>query len=88
MQPLPLGLDKPLRWCYNNSMKKTEKPPRLTIYIPPRVRAALRQEAARQYRSLNAQVVWCLEQCLGVQQEEQVDVPGETGQRRQDRPTR
>ena len=52
------------------------KQPRMSVYLPPQVQGALKREAARQHRSLNGQVVWCLEQCLGLQEEEQADVSG------------
>jgi hypothetical protein len=72
--PLPLGLDMLLICCYNTYMS-TKKPSRMSIYLPASVQERLKIEAARQHRSMNAQVVWCIEQCLGIQQEERADVP-------------
>ncbi|TMD96222.1 MAG: Arc family DNA-binding protein [Chloroflexi bacterium] len=44
--------------------KNTAKHARMSVYLPSQVQAALKQEATRQHRSMNAQLVWCLEQCL------------------------
>jgi hypothetical protein len=47
--------------------KKTNRNPQFTAYLPQKVLEALRQEAQKQHRSMNAQLVWCLEQCLGME---------------------
>lgn len=49
-------------------MSKTNKQPQFTAYIPQEVLDALREEAKRNRRSMNNQLVVCLEQCLQVQQ--------------------
>jgi hypothetical protein len=44
--------------------KNTSKHPRITAYVPEQVLAALKAEAVKEHRSMNAQLVWCLERCL------------------------
>jgi len=51
-------------------MSKTSKHPQFTAYIPQAVLDALRIEAVRQHRSMNAQLVYCLEQCLRLREDE------------------
>jgi hypothetical protein len=48
-------------------MSKTSKHPQFTAYIPQRVLDALKKEAERQHRSMNGQLVWCLERGLGLE---------------------
>ena len=84
---MSMRLDMLLHCCHNTYMS-IKKQSRMSIYLSPSVQEQLRVEANRQHRSMNAQVVWCLEHCLGIQQETQAHVPGETGTHRQDRPTR
>jgi hypothetical protein len=75
--------------CYNLYMEKnTKKQRRMSVYFPPRVQEALAREAARQHRSINGQVVWCVEQCLGLREEEQSGVPDQTRPHRQDEAAR
>jgi hypothetical protein len=59
-------------------MPNTSKHPRVTAYIPQRVLDALKKEAHKQRRSMNGQLVWCLEQCLGLEKEEEIDATGRT----------
>jgi hypothetical protein len=47
-------------------MKQTNKNPRFTAYLPQEVLDALRKEAAKNRRSMNNQLLVCLEQCLGL----------------------
>ena len=54
-------------------MPNTSKHPRVTAYIPHNVLDALKKEAQRQRRSMNGQLVWCLEQCLGLEKKEETD---------------
>ena len=49
---------------YNTGMSKTNKQPQFTAYIPQEVLDALREEARKNRRSMNNQLVVCLEQCL------------------------
>ena len=66
-------------------MSKTSKHPQFTAYIPQRVLDALRKEAERQHRSMNGHLVWCLEQCLGLEEEEGTDnATGRTARDQQD----
>jgi hypothetical protein len=66
-------------YCYNGGMSKnTSKHPRVTAYIPQELLEALKRQAKENYRSMNNQLVVCLEQCLGVQ-------PHESRERLQDR---
>ncbi len=46
--------------------KNTSKHPQFTAYIPREVLDALRKEAEQNRRSVNNQLVVCLEQCLGL----------------------
>jgi hypothetical protein len=57
-------------------MSKTSKHPQFTAYIPKRVLDALKKEAKIQHRSMNGQLVWYLEQCLGLEKEEGTDATG------------
>jgi hypothetical protein len=61
---------------YNTCMSKTSKHPQFTAYIPKRVLDALKKEAEKQHRSMNGQLVWCLEQCLGLEKDEGTDATG------------
>jgi hypothetical protein len=55
----------PVFFCYHTVMSKTtSKHPRITAYVPEKLLAALKAQAKREHRSMNAQLVWCLEQCL------------------------
>ena len=63
---------------YNTVMPNTSKHPRVTAYIPQSVLDALKKEAHKQHRSMNGQLVWCLEQCLGLEKEEGTDATGRT----------
>jgi len=50
---------------YNAVMSKTtSKHPRVTAYIPQETLDTLKQEAKKNRRSMNNQLVVCLEQCL------------------------
>ena len=50
-------------------MGRTNKQPRFTAYIPQEVLDTLREEARKNRRSMNNQLVVCLEQCLQVERE-------------------
>ena len=50
--------------------KNTSKHPQFTAYIPKEVLDRLREEARKNRRSVNNQLVVCLEQCLQVKREE------------------
>ena len=50
--------------------KNTSKHPRISAYIPHVVLDRLREEARTNRRSVNNQLVICLEQCLGVEDRE------------------
>jgi len=50
-------------------MSKTNKHPQFTAYIPKDVLDALKREALKNRRSMNNQLVVCLEQCLASTQE-------------------
>ena len=63
-------------------MPKTSKHPRVTAYIPQNVLDALKKEAQIQRRSMNGQLVWCLERCLGLEKEEETDATRRTAVRR------
>ena len=54
---------------YNTYMSKTNKQPQFTAYIPKEVLDALKEEAKKNRRSINNQLVVCLEQCLQVKRE-------------------
>lgn len=47
--------------------RQTEKPVPLMLRLPPALHAEVVKEAERQHRSLNAQVVYILEQWLAAQ---------------------
>ncbi len=47
---------------------KTNKHPQFTAYIPKEVLEALKREAQKNRRSINNQLVVCLEQCLGLKE--------------------
>gem|GEM_PF-2680589 len=56
--------------CYHTYMSKTtSKHPRVTAYIPQETLDALKQEAKKNRRSMNNQLVVCLEQCLEIKRE-------------------
>jgi len=65
-------------------MSKTSKHPQFTAYIPQRVLDALKKEADKQHRSMNGQLVWCLEQCLGLEKEEGTNATSRTACDQQD----
>ena len=50
-------------------MSKTNKHPQFTAYIPKEVLDALKREAEKNRRSMNNQLVVCLEQCLEIKRE-------------------
>lgn len=66
---MEVGLDMIVYTWYNAGMSKTSKHPQFTAYIPQEVLDALREEAKKNRRSMNNQLVVCLEQCLQVKRE-------------------
>jgi len=69
---------------YNTCMSKTSKHPQFTAYIPQLMLDALKREAEKQHRSMNGQLVWCLEQCLGLEKEEGTDAANRAARDQQD----
>lgn len=49
--------------------KTTSKHPRIAVYIPQALLDALKAEAKKNTRSVNNQVIVCLEQCLGMKKD-------------------
>ena len=54
-----------VKFVYNTRMNTRTKQPQITLYLPQSLKEAVQREAKKQKRSMNSQVVWCLEQCLG-----------------------
>ncbi len=50
--------------------QQQEKPARIMVYIPEQLLNKLKEEASVQHRSMNGQVLWCIEKCLEVKTEE------------------
>jgi len=51
--------------------KTTSKHPRIAVYIPQETLDVLKQEAKKNKRSVNNQVIVCLDTCLNVKQKEE-----------------
>lgn len=71
MRKLKKSIDKTAFRCYIDSMKSKKSnlsvKTRMSIYLPPDVRLRLEIEAKRQRRSLNAQIIYYLEEKLGME---------------------
>ena len=51
--------------------KTTSTHPRIAVYIPQETLDVLKQEARKNKRSVNNQVIVCIEACLSIKQKEE-----------------